>query len=85
MASGIWQRITRAAREETRYRHFKGYFFRFVVTDPFYVPPHKQDSTYTTVFVASTVEHWLECEIAQWICTISGHSTTELRPTFINS
>ena len=45
MASGIWHRTIRIARDETRCRHM-GYSFRLAARVLLYAPSHRQDSTY---------------------------------------
>ena len=65
MASGIWHRTIRIARDETRCRHM-GYSFRLAARVLLYAPSHRQDSTYHGL-ITPVVEHWLEREIAQWV------------------
>ena len=68
MASDIWYRTIQIAREETRCRHI-GYSFRLAAR--FFYMHHPTDRiTHTTAFVTPVVEHWLEREIAQWVCRI---------------
>ena len=45
MASDIWLRTTRIAREETRCRHI-GYSFRLAARVLLYASSHRQDNTY---------------------------------------
>ena len=46
MASDIWLRTIQIAKEETRCRHYIGYFFGLAARDRLYAPSHRQDSTY---------------------------------------
>ena len=37
-----------------------------------YIPSHREDSTYHSLFFTPVIEHWLEWEIAQWVGSNMG-------------
>ena len=64
MASDIWLRTIMIVTKETRCRHI-GYSYRLTSRVLLYAPSHRQDNTYHGLCYTS-LEHWLEREIAQW-------------------
>ena len=55
-----------SAREETRCRHYIGYYFRLAATY-FYMHHPTDRIAHTTTFITPVVGHWLERVIAQWV------------------
>ena len=72
MASHIWLRTILIVRNETRCRHI-GYSYRLAARVLLYAPSHRQDNTYHGLCYTS-VEHWLEREIAQWVHPMKDRS-----------
>ena len=69
---------THTVSVEIRCRHFMIYSFRLTAGDIFNAMSYRQDIVYTTLFVSSFAECWLEREIAQWVIDPTIHHTVSV-------